>query len=218
VRSAPSVEARIVSQDDPVEQPTDGGEPALRRPARSGARIGAFLSVPTYRFALVFFAFLVGISMIYPALKIRLAPSIAALEFFTAEVVYRLMSCFSSEVKLENGNIVFFGPFPVKIIDECSGIYEALLLGAALLAYPTAWSKIALGFAIGFPLIYAMNIARIALLLAGGRYFPYSFEFLHLYFWQGTMILMVASTWLIWILWVVRDDGGQKSPSGRSNV
>ena len=84
--------------------------------------------------------------------------------------------------------------------------------GAALLAFPTKWYKTVLGFVIGFPLIYAMNIARIAVLLVIGHHSPQYFDFLHLYFWQGTMILMVASTWLIWVLWVVRGDSGLGAP------
>ena len=128
-------------------------------------------------------------------------------ETVTAEVVYRVMSWFSSDLKLKDGTTIFYGPFAITIIEECSGIYEALLLGAALLAFPTVWYKTVLGFVIGFPMIYAMNIARIAALLVIGRYSPDYFDFLHLYFWQGTMILMVASTWLLWVLWVVRGEG-----------
>jgi exosortase H (IPTLxxWG-CTERM-specific) len=200
-----------VSQDDPVEQPSGEGSPEGPRPKASG-RLRAFWAVPTYRFAVLFLAFLVSIAMVYSGLRIRFAPYFGVTETVTAELVYRLMSCFSSEVELSRGTTIFYGPFPIQIIEECSGIYEALLLGAALLAFPTTWYKTVLGFAIGFPLIYAMNIARIAVLLVIGRYSPQYFDFLHLYFWQGTMILMVASTWLIWVLWVVRGDSALSAP------
>ena len=60
-----------------------------------------------------------------------------------------------------------------------------------------------------------MNIARIAALLVAQRNFGSTFEFLHLYFWQGTMIAMVASTWLIWVLWVVR---GSPAPRGAARL
>ncbi len=193
-----------MSQNDPKEQPSGGGSPAEPRPEPLG-RLRAFWSVPTYRFAVLFLAFLVAIALLYSGLKLRYGSYFHVTETFTAQAVYRVMSVFSSEVKLTGDTTIFYGPFPVEIIEECSGIYEALLLGAALLAFPTAWYKTALGFAIGFPLIYAMNIARIAVLLVIGRYSPQYFEFLHLYFWQGTMVLMVASTWLLWVLWVVRD-------------
>ena len=193
-----------MSQDNPAEQPSGGDSPEEPRPEPTG-RLRAFWSVPTYRFAVLFLAFLVSISLLYSGLKLNFGSHFRVTETVTAQAVYQVMSWFSSEVKLTNGTTIFYGPFPIEIIEECSGMYEALLLGAALLAFPTAWYKTAIGFALGFPLIWAMNIARIAVLLVIGRYSPEYFNFLHLYFWQGTMILMVASTWLLWVLWVVRD-------------
>jgi exosortase/archaeosortase family protein len=195
-----------VSQNDPAERTTGGGAPDERLRPGLGRRLGALWSVPSYRFAVVYLAYLAGGAMIYPSLRIRFPHFFDAGEAFTAEVVYRVMSAFTAEVELAANNTVFFGPSPVKITDECSGIYEALLLGAALLAFPTAWYKTALGFAICFPLIYALNIARIVALLAAERHFGSYFEFLHLYFWPATMIVMVASTFLVWVLWAVRTD------------
>jgi exosortase H (IPTLxxWG-CTERM-specific) len=180
-------------------------------------RIRAFWSVPTYRFAVLFLAFLVAVSLAYPWVRMRHGAVFAALEVFTAKAVYRLMALFSDDVRMLGDTIVYYGPFPVKIIDECSGVYEAALLGAALLAFPTSWTKSALGFLMGFPMIYAMNLARIVMLLVVGRYFPHAFEFLHIYFWQVTMIAMVASTWLLWVLWVVRSDGPESASSGEAS-
>ena len=199
-----------MSQDDPAEKPSGGSSPEEPRPAPTG-RLRAFWSVPTYRFAVLFLGFLVGIALFYSGLRLRFGSYFGVTETVTAQVVYQVMSSFSSEVKLTNGTTIFFGPFPIEIIEECSGIYEALLLGAALLAFPTAWYKTVVGFAIGFPLIYAMNLLRIAVLLVIGRYFPAHFEFLHIYFWQGTMIAMVASTWLLWVIWVVRGSAEPRS-------
>ena len=204
-----------MSQDDPAEQPSREASPEEPRPKPIG-RLRALWEVPTYRFAVLFLAFLVSIALLYSGVRLRYGAYFGVTETVTAKAVYLLMSFFTSDVKLEDDTTIFFGPFPVQIIEECSGIYEALLLGAALLAFPTRWYKTVLGFAIGFPLIYAMNIVRIAMLLVIGRYFPHSFEFLHLYFWQGTMIAMVASTWLIWVLWVVRGDGILGARSGAS--
>ncbi|MBW2270757.1 MAG: exosortase H [Deltaproteobacteria bacterium] len=187
---------------------TDDSATAPPRPPSKGplARLVAFWTQPTQRFALLFFLYLLAIALIYPAARIRLAPTLEAMEHFTADVVYTLMSAISSEVRMNEYKAVFFGPFVVTIIEECTGLYEALLLGAAMLAFPTTWGKAILGFVIGFPMIYAMNIIRICALLTVGRYFGEYFEFLHLYFWQVTMVLMVATTWLIWVKWVVRRD------------
>ncbi len=205
-----------MSQDEPAQQPRAGGAPDEQRPSTLAGRLGAFWSVPTYRFAVLFLAFLVGIALLYTGLRFRFGSPFRVIQTVTAELVYRVMSCFTSDVLLQDGDTVFYGSFAIEIIEECSGIYEALLLGAALLAFPTTWYKTAIGFAIGFPLIYAMNIARMALLLVVGRYSPEYFEFLHLYFWQVTMVLMVGSTWLLWVLWVVRGEGGLRGPRGAS--
>lgn len=178
----------------------------------------AFWNVPTYRFAVLFLAYLAAISLSYPALRVRFAPALDAAEVFTAELVYTLMGFFTSDVaiRLDRAKAVYLGPFPVFIVEECSGLYEALLLSAALLAFPTTWTRTLLGFLIGFPMIYAMNILRIAMLLVAGRFFPHSFEFLHIYFWQVTMIAMVASTWLVWVIWVVRGYEGPEATRGAS--
>jgi exosortase H (IPTLxxWG-CTERM-specific) len=203
VTSAPA-EDIDVSSDDSTTSPT----PRPPAPPSRGAlaRLGDFWAQPTTRFALLFFVYLLAIALSYPAMRIRLAPTIEAMEHFTADVVYTLMSTLSSEVRMNEHKAVFFGKFVVTIIEECTGLYEALLLSAALLAFPTTWRKALLGFAIGFPLIYAMNIVRICVLLAIGRYSGDYFEFFHLYFWQVTMVLMVATTWLVWVKWVVRND------------
>jgi exosortase/archaeosortase family protein len=195
-----------VSQNEPAERTTGGGAPEKALRPGLARRLAALWSQPFYRFAAVYVALLAGGVMIYPALRVRFSGFFDAGEAFTAEAVYRVMSRFTAEVELAAHNTVFFGPSPVKITDECSGIYEALLLGAALIAFPTAWYKTAIGFAVGFPLIYALNIVRIVALLVAERSFGCYFEFLHLTFWPVTMIAMVASTFLVWVLWAVRSD------------
>jgi archaeosortase B (VPXXXP-CTERM-specific) len=189
----------------------DAGPGEAPPPDRPG-RLRALWSEPTYRFAILFLTILVGISLAYPALRLRLGHQFRAAEIFTAEIVYRVTSWLSADAKLRDGGVVFLGDFPVAIIDECTGVYEAVLLGAALLAFPTTWGRTAIGFLIGFPLIYALNVLRIVMLLFVGRDFPELFEFMHIYFWQVTMIAMVAGVWLAWVLWVVRDDGARRAP------
>lgn len=188
--------------DSASSKPPSGGRPGL------GAQLATMWAQPTTRFAVLFFIYLLAIAMSYPAVRIRMTPTIEAMEDFTADIVFVVMSLLSDEVRMNEHKAVFFGKFVVTVIEECTGLYEALLLSAALLAFPTTWGKAITGFAIGFPMIYAMNIIRICVLLAVGRYFGDYFEFLHEYFWQVTMVLMVATTWLVWVKWVVRSDYG----------
>ena len=44
------------------------------------------------------------------------------------------------------------------------------------------------------------------MLIVVGKFFPKAFDFMHLYFWQATMIVMITSVWLLWIIKVVRTD------------
>jgi archaeosortase B (VPXXXP-CTERM-specific) len=191
---------------DPDDTPDAVTAPASSPPPSRPRGLRGIWSVPTYRFAILFISILVGMALAYPALRLRLGHQFRAFEILTAELVFRVASLFSADAKLRDGSIVYLGDFPVAVIDECTGVYEAVLLGAALLAFPTSWGRTATGFLIGFPLIYGMNVARIVMLLFVGRHFPRVFEFMHVYFWQVTMIAMVATVWLAWVLWVVRDD------------
>jgi len=205
-----------VTQDAPPPPPAPGAADPPRRAAFR--RLRELWSVPTYRFACVFIALLVGMGLAYPALRLRYGHAFQAFEAFTARLVFAIASRITpDEALLKEPNIVMLGRFPVAVIDECTGVYEAVLLGAALLAFPTAWSRTALGFLLGFPAIYAMNLLRIVGLLFVGRYLPRSFEFMHVYFWQVTMIAMVATVWLAWVLWVVRaDEPGAAEEPGAS--
>ena len=58
----------------------------------------------------------------------------------------------------------------------------------------------------GAPLLYLFNVIRIAVLMLVGKYSPQYFDFMHLYFWQATLILMITSVWLLWITQVVNRD------------
>jgi archaeosortase B (VPXXXP-CTERM-specific) len=192
---------------EPVENVTPPRDAATRERPSALGRLRSFWAVPTYRFAILFLVLLTGFALAYPALRLRLGHQIRAFEFFTAELVYEVLHLVSADARLGGNGIVFFGHFPVAVIDECTGIYEAVLLGAALLAFPASWGKTAIGFLLGLPLIYLLNVARIVLLLCVGRWFPDAFELMHIYFWQVTMIAMVAGIWIAWVRWVVRGEG-----------
>ena len=102
----------------------------------------------------------------------------------------------------------YFGIDPV-LVRVAFAVLAVITWGTALLAYPTTWRKTLVGFAIGFPLIYALNVARILMLLVVGHYYPQAFNFMHVYFWQVTMIVMVVTVMYVWVRWVVREEAAQ---------
>ena len=174
-------------------------------------RIRSVWENPAHRFVILF-ALLLGVEVVaYPVLTKRWFFAVQAATAATARIEYALLSLVSDAVTID-GNLVSFGGFAVRIIEECTGAFEAIIFLAAVLAFPTTWRKRAIGLALGVPILYVFNLLRILVLLVVGRYWPATFEFMHLYFWQATLILMITSVWLLWIFKVVRR--GEEEPSG----
>jgi len=129
----------------------------------------------------------------------------------TAVIEYALLVPFTDQASL-TGTFVGFGSFSIEIISECTGLFEMAIYAACVLAFPTSWRNRGLGLLFGIPAIYGFNVLRILCLLLVGRYAHSSFDFFHLYFWQGTLILMITSVWMLWIYLVVRDETGSSLP------
>lgn len=176
-------------------------------PPSLGARLVAAWRNPAYRFVLLFIVYLGGMAIAYPRLRVRFQGVIDGLATGTAWVEYAVFRVFSDSVTI-SGKVVVFQGFAVKIIEECTGLYEVVIFAAAVLAFPTTWRKRAIGILMGVPLLYLFNVVRIAVLIVVGRYWSEYFDFMHLYFWQATLILMITSVWLLWIIKVVRSDEG----------
>jgi archaeosortase B (VPXXXP-CTERM-specific) len=165
-------------------------------------RISATWENRGFRFVFLFLLYL-GISSVgYPELRDRYRPIMEALMVGTAKLQYFMLLPFTEDVST-NGTLIMFKGFSVKIIEECTGVYEALIFSSAVLAFPTTWAKRGIGFAFGVPAIYAFNALRILVLIVVGKFYPASFEFMHLYFWQATLIVMITSVWSLWIFKVV---------------
>lgn len=162
-----------------------------------------FVRNPALGFVARFALLLAVLAVLYPIATRRWFFAIEALTAATARVLSLILRALGGESSLD-GNLVRFGDFGVRIIEECTGIFEAIIFAAAVLAFPTGPAKKAIGVALGVPLLYLFNVARILVLLVVGRSWPSRFEFMHLYFWQATLILMITSVWLLWIFKVVR--------------
>ena len=188
---------------DPSASDSTGSESPEESPGSLLERLRQGWNNPAYRFVFLFLLFL-GIEVVfYPMLTKRFFGVVDAATRATAWLDYWIMSWFTSKTSI-SGNLVTLDGFAVKIIEECTGAFEVIIFAAAVMAFPTSWQKKAIGFAFGIPLLYAINVFRIIVLLIVGRYFPDIFEFMHIYFWQATLIFMITGTWLLWIFKVVR--------------
>ena len=120
----------------------------------------------------------------------------------TARMLYWVMRPFTEQIAVFD-RVVSFDGFSVSIVQECTGVIEAIVFGAAVLAYPTTWKNRAFGLLVGIPIIFVFNVLRVALLLVAGRHDPSLFDSLHLHYFQGVFILVVTSLWLAWLMWLV---------------
>jgi archaeosortase B (VPXXXP-CTERM-specific) len=169
----------------------------MQKTDRAGRKIS-----PMVKFVLLFLVFLLIVGVVFSQLITRYHDNILWLMRLTATLTGAIVSIFSSNV-FYSGVIVSFRGFSVEIIDECTGLFEMLIYIAAVAAFSTSIRKKLLGMAIGIPAIFLFNLARIIFLLLAGAYSKSLFDFMHLYFWQATLIIMISSVWIGWLYLVV---------------
>ena len=106
--------------------------------------------------------------------------------------------------------------FTFTVVPDCGAIPSMAIFAAAVLAFPCPWGRRLLGLLIGVPVLYAVNVGRLACLGyigavdAGGEVFT----FVHEYVWQGVYIIFVVVVWLVWVKLLVSD----KAPAGKASV
>jgi len=88
--------------------------------------------------------------------------------------------------------------FGVNIENGCNGVETALLLAAAVLAFPAGWGQRLLGFLLGFLAIQVVNLIRVVSLVWIGRHRPALFNSSHTVIWQSAVVLFGVLIFLFW--------------------
>lgn len=111
-----------------------------------------------------------------------------------------LITLFDSHVAAY-GNILqnTVNGFSVTIEAGCNGIEAAIVLIAAMLAFPASWKLRLYGVLAGLAAVQALNVVRVISLFYLGQWNMAVFEWAHLYLWQALIMLDVLVVWLIWI-------------------
>jgi exosortase H (IPTLxxWG-CTERM-specific) len=117
-------------------------------------------------------------------------------------------------VRVSAGLITFFDPhvaafgkilqstangFAISIEAGCNGVEAAIILAAAMLAFPASWKQRLVGILAGLVAIQGLNIVRVISLFYLGQWNLRAFEWAHLYLWQALIMLDVVIVWLLWI-------------------
>lgn len=186
--------------NEPLEKDS---EPADDRdhskPTKSGKK--PFLS-PVLRFVVTFLVTLGVLGVLYALVTAKYHDKLTWIMELTATISGFMLSLFTGNGSWA-GKMCSYQTFTVEIIDECTGLLEMVIYSAAVVSFATTIRKKLLGLALGIPVIYAFNIIRIIFLLVIGSYSMKVFDFMHLYFWQATLIIMISAVWIGWLYLVV---------------
>jgi exosortase H (IPTLxxWG-CTERM-specific) len=102
--------------------------------------------------------------------------------------------------------------FAVSIEAGCNGIEAAIILIAAMLAFPAPWKHRAIGILAGLAAVQVLNVVRVVSLFYLGQLSLKAFEWAHLYAWQALIMLDVLIVWLIWIRTLPPSSSSDSSP------
>ena len=110
-------------------------------------------------------------------------------------------------ITLLDPNVVAFGNvlqstsggFAISIEAGCNGIEAAIILIAAMLAFPAPWTHRGIGILAGLCAVQSLNVVRVISLFYLGQWNLKAFEWAHLYLWQALIMLDVLIVWLIWV-------------------
>jgi exosortase H (IPTLxxWG-CTERM-specific) len=151
------------------------------------------------RFALVFvaaLAVLFAAELTAPVQRAAVLPWTAAIASASAGLITIFDPHVLASGKVLRSTTTGFG---VSIEAGCNGVEAALILIAAMLAYPAPWRHRLLGIIAGLVAVQALNIVRVISLFYLGQWSVSAFEWSHLYLWQALIMLDVLVVWLVWI-------------------
>ena len=89
--------------------------------------------------------------------------------------------------------------FALSVRAGCNGVEAALMLIAAMLAFPAPWKHRVIGILAGLAAVQSMNIMRVISLFYLGQWSMKTFELAHFYLWPTLIMLDVLIVWMIWI-------------------
>lgn len=98
-----------------------------------------------------------------------------------------------------SGSLIFLPNLSIEIVHQCTGIGVAVLLFAAVLAFPSSWRAKLVGIGLSFAIMAVVNLVRILSLCWVGMYSVSLLEIGHLYVWPPVVMMAAVATLLLWI-------------------
>lgn len=108
-----------------------------------------------------------------------------------------LLSGLESGVHAE-GTVIRSPRFALDVRNGCNGVEAAILLAAAILAFPATLRSRLIGLPIAVVAIELLNLVRLVCLFWLGEHYRWIFDFLHVAVWQSLVILAAISIFVLW--------------------
>lgn len=87
----------------------------------------------------------------------------------------------------------------LRVILECTGAYEMIILSSIILSYPAGIKKKIYGIISGIITIYILNILRLITISYVLVYYIEKFDFIDRYLWQVSLVIFISLAYSIWL-------------------
>ena len=94
----------------------------------------------------------------------------------------------------------------LKIILECTGVYEMVILNSIILSYPTNIKNKLYGIIFGTAIIYILNMLRLVSISWILIYHIEKFDLIDRYLWQISLVIFISLTYMMWLRLIERSN------------
>ena len=167
------------------------------------------LKYSSYFFLILLVLF--GVEMLNPVQQQVILPFTS----FIAEICAVIIVPFDNNV-IAYGKILQSSAtgFAVSIEPGCNGVEAAIMLIAAVVAFPASVKQKAAAIIVGFFAIQLANILRIISLFYLGQWDMDVFQWAHLYAWPVLIMVDVLAVFLVWLKIISKPDDDNSLPAG----
>lgn len=96
------------------------------------------------------------------------------------------------------GTVIRSARFALDVQNGCNGIEAAILLAAAIFAFPATLRSRLIGLSVAIVAIEFVNLLRLSSLFWLGEHYRRIFDFFHVAVWQSLVILAAISIFVLW--------------------
>jgi len=150
-------------------------------------------------FIVVFFS-----SLIILQLLTHIPILINAFIYITTQITGFFVKLIYNDISINEFHIISKRGIDMEIIYECTGIYGIIVYFSASISafWVDKFDKIK-GIIIGIIAIFIANIIRLVSLYIISQEYPPAFEYLHTYFWQLFLIIVIVALYYLFFLKVL---------------